>query len=63
LIGLEARQYTGWLEVDADGRGLYAPHTEQGYKAPPNKTMLLLFNGLLAKRGVRAGRKAAAASG
>jgi hypothetical protein len=63
LIGLEARQYTGWLEVDADGRALYAPHTEQGYKAPPNKTMLLLFNGLLAKRGVRAGRKAAAAPG
>jgi pimeloyl-ACP methyl ester carboxylesterase len=48
LIGLEARQYTGWL---AGGR--FAPHTEQGYKAPPNKTLLLLLNGLLAKRGVR----------
>jgi hypothetical protein len=60
LIGLEARQYTGWLEVADEGRALYAPHTEQGYKAPPNKTMLLLFNGLLAKRGVRAARKAAA---
>ncbi len=63
LVGLEARQHTGWLEVDADGRALYAPHTAQGYKAPPNKTLLLLFNGLLAKRGVRAARRAAAGRG
>jgi Pyridoxamine 5'-phosphate oxidase len=58
LIGLEARQYTGWLEVGDDGRARYAPHTETGYKAPPNKTLLLLLNGLLAKRGVRAARRA-----
>jgi hypothetical protein len=51
LIGLETRQHTGWL----DG-GRYAPHTEVGYRAPPNKTLLLLLNGLLAKRGVRAGK-------
>jgi hypothetical protein len=56
LIGLETRQHTGWLEVDASGDAVYAPHTETGYKAPPNKTLLLLLNGLLAKRGVRAGR-------
>jgi hypothetical protein len=61
LIGLEARQYTGWLEVGDDGLGHYAPHTETGYKAPPNKTLLLLLNGMLAKRGVRAARKGAAA--
>jgi nitroimidazol reductase NimA-like FMN-containing flavoprotein (pyridoxamine 5'-phosphate oxidase superfamily) len=59
LIGLEARQHTGWLEVDADGGARYAPHTETGYKAPPNKTLLLLLNGALAKQGVRqAARKA-----
>ncbi|HEY2600274.1 MAG TPA: hypothetical protein VGI67_01870 [Thermoleophilaceae bacterium] len=34
-------------------RATYAPHTETGYRAPPNKTLLLLLNGLLAKRGVR----------
>ena len=34
----------------------YAPHTETGYVAPPNKTLLLLLNGALAKRGVRAAR-------
>jgi len=62
LIGLEARQYTGWLDVAEDGRGRYAPHTETGYKAPPNKTLLLLLNGMLAKRGVRAARKAAQAA-
>jgi hypothetical protein len=48
LIGLETRQYTGWLDAT-----LYAPHTETGYRAPANKTLLLLLNGLLAKRGVR----------
>jgi hypothetical protein len=49
LIGLETRQHTGWLDAT-----LYAPHTETGYRAPANKTLLLLLNGLLAKRGVRA---------
>ena len=58
LIGLEARQHTGWLDVDADGRALYAPHTETGYVAPPSKTLLLLLNGGLAKKGVRAARRA-----
>jgi hypothetical protein len=58
LIGLETRQYTGWLEVSPEGRSVYAPHTETGYKAPPNKTLLLLLNGALAKRGVRASRRA-----
>jgi Pyridoxamine 5'-phosphate oxidase len=57
LIGLEARQYTGWLEVGEDGRAVYAPHTETGYRAPPNKTLLLLLNGALAKRGVRQARR------
>jgi hypothetical protein len=59
LVGLETRQYTGWL-VAGNGHATYAPHTETGYRAPANKTLLLLFNGLLAKRGVRAARRAAA---
>jgi hypothetical protein len=60
LVGLGARQHTGWLEVaHPDGRqGLYAPHTEQGFRAPANKTLLLLANGLLAKRGLRKARRA-----
>jgi hypothetical protein len=53
LIGLETRQYTGWLED-----GIYAPHTAGGFAAPANKTLLLLANGLLAKRGLRQARRA-----
>ena len=53
LVGLDTRSHTGWFEG-----GRYAPHTQAGYRAPPNKTFLLLLNGLLAKRGVRQARKA-----
>jgi hypothetical protein len=48
LIGLETRQHTGWLSDST-----YAPHTETGFRAPPNKTLLLLANGLMARRGQR----------
>ncbi|HEY2768332.1 MAG TPA: hypothetical protein VGI76_08745 [Solirubrobacteraceae bacterium] len=48
LIGLETRQHTGWLQDD-----LYAPHTENGFRAPANKTLLLLANGLMARRGLK----------
>jgi hypothetical protein len=51
LIGLELRQYTGWLQ-DA----IYAPHTESGFRAPANKTLLLLANGFMARRGLKQGR-------
>jgi hypothetical protein len=51
LIGLEARQFTGWLEND-----VYAPHTESGFRAPANKTLLLLANGMLARRGLKQAR-------
>jgi hypothetical protein len=51
LIGLETRQYRGWL---ADG--IYAPHTENGFRAPSNKTLLLLANGFMARRGLKRAR-------
>ena len=51
LIGLEVRQYTGWLQD-----GVYAPHTESGFRAPANKRLLLLANGFLARRGLRQAR-------
>jgi hypothetical protein len=56
LIGLTARQHTGWLEAGED-RALYAPHSATGFVAPPNKTLLLFFNGLQAKQGVRKARR------
>jgi hypothetical protein len=48
LVGFVARQHTGWLED-----GVYAPHTAAGFVAPPNKTLLLLTNGFMARRGLR----------
>jgi hypothetical protein len=48
LIGLAARQHTGWLQD-----GVYAPHTESGFQAPANKTLLLLANGYMARRGLK----------
>jgi hypothetical protein len=56
LVGLSTRQHTGWLEAGADGEAIYAPHTDTGFRAPANKTLLLLANGFLAKRNVRRGR-------
>jgi hypothetical protein len=52
LIGLAARQHTGWLQD-----GVYAPHTESGFRAPANKTLLLLGNGYLARRGLKRARR------
>jgi hypothetical protein len=57
LIGLAARQHTGWLEVE-DGRAMYAPHTSSAFRAPANKTLLLLGNGYLARRGLKKARAA-----
>jgi hypothetical protein len=56
LAGPVSRQYTGWLED-----GVYAPHTYSGFRAPGNKTLVLLANGLMAKSGLRKarGRRAA----
>jgi hypothetical protein len=51
LIGLQTRQHTGWLED-----GVYAPHTENGFRAPANKTLLLLANGFMARRGLKQAR-------
>jgi hypothetical protein len=62
LVGLEARGHTGWLTVGDDrDRAVYAPHTGFGFRAPGNKTLLLLANGFLAKRGLRQARRRAAA--
>jgi hypothetical protein len=56
LIGLETHQHTGWLDVAGD-TARYAPHTENGFKAPANKTVLLLGNGFLARRNLAKARK------
>ena len=58
LIGLAARKHTGWLQD-----GVYAPHTESGFKAPANKTLLLLGNGYMARRGLKRARRERAQAG
>ncbi|MEA2413057.1 MAG: hypothetical protein QOC77_3618 [Thermoleophilaceae bacterium] len=57
LIGLAARQHTGWMEVENCTRALYAPHTGSSFRAPANKTLLLLGNGYLARKGLREAHK------
>ena len=57
LVGLSTQVLTGWLEVGDDGQARYSPHTSKGFTAPPAKTLLLVTNGLLAKRGLRQARK------
>jgi len=47
--------------VASPTEGLYFPHTEKSFRAPANKTLLLLANGLLAKKGMRAARRASEA--
>lgn len=61
LVGLGMRQHTGWLEVADDGSARYAPHTDAGFAAPANKTLLLLANGFLARKGLKQAQRARAA--
>jgi hypothetical protein len=56
LVGLHTRFGTGWLDVD-ENRAVYMPHTARVLYAPPLKTLLLVSNGLLAKRGMRRARR------
>jgi hypothetical protein len=53
LVGLRTRTFTGWLDVGEGGAGTYAPHTSKGFAAPPQKDLLLVGNGLLAKVRLR----------
>lgn len=52
LVPIAARQLTGWLTVDERAENAsYTPFTDDGFSAPANKTLVLLANGWLAKRG------------
>ncbi|MFD7406506.1 hypothetical protein ACFV7R_28370 [Streptomyces sp. NPDC059866] len=55
-VGLGMRTLTGWLTV-TDESARYAPHTSKGLAAPPNKTLLTVSNGLLAKYGLWRARR------
>ena len=61
LVGLSTRVLTGWLDVADDRSAVYAPHTSKGFTAPPNKNLLLVTNGLIAKYGFHKARRAGVA--
>jgi hypothetical protein len=53
VIGLAQRLYTGWLGCGEVVR--YAPHTARAINLPSNRTLTLMVNGLVARRGTRPG--------
>jgi hypothetical protein len=57
LVGLRSAYALGWLDSTAEDEGRFYPHTTGGFVAPPNKTLLLLANGCLARRGLRRAAK------
>ena len=64
LVGLRERHSLGWMTADGhDGHATFHPHSSGGFVAPPNKTLLLLANGFLARRGLKRARAAQRKSG
>ena len=53
MVGQGSDVFTGWLEVEADGRARYAPHTVSGYAVPPREIAFELGSGLTMKFGYR----------
>ena len=57
LVGLSEHHALGWMTADSDrGPVAFRPHSRGGFVAPPNKTLLLLANGFLARRGLKRAR-------
>lgn len=57
VLGQEQRVHTGWLQAE-DGKVLYAPHTEAGYRMPPSKLLYRVVVGGMARYGLRKARRA-----
>jgi hypothetical protein len=57
-LGQRQRRHTGWLDRGPDGRALYAPHTEAGYRLPASRVAFNLGAGFVTRRGVREARQA-----
>jgi hypothetical protein len=54
LVGLREHHALGWLDAPSGGgAATFAVRSAGGFVAPPNKTLLLLVNGYLARRGAR----------
>jgi hypothetical protein len=53
LVGLSNATHTGWLQAGGERQVRWTPHTRHAFTAPPNKTLLLLANGFMARRGYK----------
>jgi hypothetical protein len=62
LVGLRSGYALGWLDVDGAAVRFY-PHKTGGFSAPPNKTILLLANGFMARRNLKAAEKSGRTAG
>jgi hypothetical protein len=56
LVRQAQRLHTGWLSVNGDDIS-YAPHTTSGYSVPGGLRTMTFIAALVAKRGVRSGRR------
>jgi hypothetical protein len=59
VIGQNQRIHTGWLEVEGDGRAIYAPHTRWAYRFPESPLAYRLVAGFGTRRGLRQARRRA----
>jgi hypothetical protein len=57
-IGQDHRRYTGWMEPAGDGRVVYAPHTDAGYRFPSSRWVFWFASGYGTRRGLRQARQA-----
>ena len=58
VVGQRQRKHTGWLDANRDGRAVYAPHTETGYRLPPWRFAYNAGAGFVTRRGLREARRA-----
>jgi hypothetical protein len=61
-FGQRQRVHTGWLHAERpNGRVVYAPHTQAGYRLPTSRFLFRLVAGFEARRRLRQARRAGAA--
>jgi hypothetical protein len=58
VVGQCQRKHTGWLDADGEGRAVYAPHTETGYRLPPWRFAYNAGAGFVTRRGLREAQRA-----
>jgi hypothetical protein len=57
VVGQRQRKHTGWLDANAGGCAVYAPHTETGYTLPAWRFAYNAGAGFVTRRGLREARR------